>query len=75
MRSVRLAHANGYQADGELVKKLVGGTIDVFEMRAYFANSNNVCFLFARDSAGRAVFGFGGRKAQANWYDTAIPRH
>jgi hypothetical protein len=75
MRTVGHAYANGYQADGELVKKLAGETeIALFEVRAYFNGSNNVRLLFARDSAGRIVFGFGGQKSHANWYETAIPR-
>ena len=75
MRSVGLAHANDYRADGELIKKLASETdISVFEVRAYFAGSNNVRLLFARDSAGRIVFGFGGQKSHANWYENAIPQ-
>ncbi len=75
MRSVGLAHANDYRADGELVKKLASEMdVALFEVRAYFAGSNNVRLLFARDGAGRIVFGFGGQKSHPNWYENAIPQ-
>lgn len=73
MRSVALAHANAYNPDGDLVKKLkTKSSTSVFEIRAWFDGSNNVRLLFGRDKDGRALYGYGGRKAHENWYDVAI---
>lgn len=75
MRSVAIAHTNSYNLDGDLVKKLkTKGSTSVFEIRAWFDGSNNVRLLFGRDKDGRALYGYGGRKAHENWYDVAIPQ-
>jgi hypothetical protein len=75
MRSVSLAKRADYRVDGDLVKKLsMEDDITIFEVRAYFSGSNNVRLLFSRSADGRALYGYGGIKGAADWYDYAIPQ-
>lgn len=74
MRSVHLASQAEYRPDGDLIKKLVGGRVALFEIRIYHAGSNNVRLLFTRDPNGRAIYGYGGAKTSDDWYETAIPQ-
>lgn len=75
MRSLALAHEQGWAADGDLVKKLAGSaSISIFEVRAWHGGSNNVRMLFARTTDGVIAIGYGGTKTSPDWYDHAIPQ-
>lgn len=73
MRSLALAHEQGWVADGELIKKLEGNEkTPIFEVRAWYRGSNNVRVLFGRLADGSIAIGYGGIKTKSNWYDHAI---
>lgn len=75
MRSLALAKAQNWLADGDLVKKLNAATSSpIFEVRAWFGGSNNVRVLFGRAKDGPIAIGFGGTKTSPDWYDHAIPQ-
>lgn len=74
MRSLSMARDQGWRADGDLVKKLSGGSSTLFEIRAWYGGSNNVRVLFGRVGDGSIAFGFGGTKTSPDWYDHAMPQ-
>lgn len=73
MRSLALAHKQGWVADGDLIKKLEGNhQTPIFEVRAWYGGSNNVRLLFGRLTDGSIAIGYGGTKTKSNWYTHAI---